>query len=143
MISRKTAIEALAARQFDLLVVGGGLSGAGVALDAAARGLTVGLVERHDFASGSSGGSGKRPEGVDDVRLVLAVLGAADRYGAVAGNRLEATGVVEQGGRAVGAEVLDAECGGRFTVAADRVVDATGVLTGRPAPDARVDRQAI
>src|SRR3954451_21607125 len=59
MTSRKTAIEALAARQFDVVVVGGGITGAGVALDAAARGLTVGLVERRDFASGASGRSSK------------------------------------------------------------------------------------
>lgn len=38
----------------DVLVVGGGITGAGVALDAAARGLRTGLVERDDFASGTS-----------------------------------------------------------------------------------------
>lgn len=38
--------------EFDLLVVGGGATGAGVALDAASRGLRVGLVERDDFSSG-------------------------------------------------------------------------------------------
>ena len=59
MIPRKTAVEALAAEQFDLLVIGGGITGAGVALDAATRGLTVALVERHDFACGSSSRSSK------------------------------------------------------------------------------------
>lgn len=40
--------------EFDLLVVGGGATGAGVAVDAATRGLKVALVERDDFSSGSS-----------------------------------------------------------------------------------------
>lgn len=39
--------------EFDLLIVGGGATGAGVALDAAARGLKVGMVERDDFSSGA------------------------------------------------------------------------------------------
>lgn len=40
--------------EFDLLIVGGGATGSGIALDAAARGLKVGLVERDDFSSGES-----------------------------------------------------------------------------------------
>jgi glycerol-3-phosphate dehydrogenase len=44
---------------FDLLVVGGGITGAGVALDAASRGLKVALVEKDDFASGTSSKSSK------------------------------------------------------------------------------------
>lgn len=43
----------------DLLVIGGGATGAGVALDAATRGLRVGLVERDDFSSGTSSRSTK------------------------------------------------------------------------------------
>lgn len=39
--------------EFDLLVVGGGATGAGVAVDAATRGLKVALVERNDFSSGA------------------------------------------------------------------------------------------
>lgn len=39
--------------EFDLLIVGGGATGAGVAVDAASRGLKVALVERDDFASGT------------------------------------------------------------------------------------------
>lgn len=38
--------------EFDLLIVGGGATGAGIAVDAASRGLRVGLVERNDFSSG-------------------------------------------------------------------------------------------
>lgn len=51
---RATARERLAKRRFDLLVVGGGISGAGIARDAALRGLAVALVDRDDFASGTS-----------------------------------------------------------------------------------------
>ena len=39
--------------QFDILVIGGGATGAGVAVDAATRGLRVALVERDDFSSGA------------------------------------------------------------------------------------------
>lgn len=46
-------------KEFDLLIVGGGATGAGVALDAASRGLKVGLVERDDFSSGQSHGSSR------------------------------------------------------------------------------------
>ena len=41
-------------RQYDLAIVGGGATGLGVALDAAARGFSVVLVESHDFAKGTS-----------------------------------------------------------------------------------------
>jgi glycerol-3-phosphate dehydrogenase len=51
------ALDAMAVRQLDILVVGGGVVGAGVALDAVTRGLTVGLVEGRDWAAGTSGAS--------------------------------------------------------------------------------------
>src|SRR3954452_25231651 len=47
-------LEQLSGRTFDLLVVGGGIYGLAIAYDAAQRGLSVALVERHDFGSGSS-----------------------------------------------------------------------------------------
>ncbi|MBS1848792.1 MAG: FAD-dependent oxidoreductase, partial [Actinobacteria bacterium] len=47
----------------DVLVVGGGVTGCGCALDAAARGLSVGLIERDDFASGTSSKSSKMVHG--------------------------------------------------------------------------------
>lgn len=53
----------LADRRFDLLVVGGGITGAGIARDAARRGLAVGLVERDDFASGTSSRSSRLVHG--------------------------------------------------------------------------------
>ena len=49
----------LGAEQYDLLVIGGGITGAGIALDAAARGIKVALVEKQDFAAGTSSRSTK------------------------------------------------------------------------------------
>jgi glycerol-3-phosphate dehydrogenase len=56
---RSAALSALAATEHQVLVVGGGVVGAGVALDAATRGLSVGLVEARDFGSGTSSRSSK------------------------------------------------------------------------------------
>lgn len=60
---RSTSIEALRGRTFDLVVIGGGVTGAGVVLDAAARGLQAALIERDDFASGTSSKSSKLVHG--------------------------------------------------------------------------------
>ena len=60
---RATALRRLADERFDVLVVGGGITGAGVALDAATRGLRTALVERHDIASGTSSKSSKLVHG--------------------------------------------------------------------------------
>ena len=52
---RAAELDALAAGELvDLVVVGGGITGAGVALDAASRGLSVALLERRDLAHGTS-----------------------------------------------------------------------------------------
>src|SRR5262245_44329653 len=51
---RESAIAALSGEPLHVLVVGGGIVGAGIARDAAMRGLRVGLVEQHDFAFGTS-----------------------------------------------------------------------------------------
>ncbi|HWS35888.1 MAG TPA: glycerol-3-phosphate dehydrogenase/oxidase [Actinoplanes sp.] len=56
---RDVALAALADRELDVLVIGGGVVGAGCALDAVTRGLTVGLVEARDLASGTSSRSSK------------------------------------------------------------------------------------
>jgi glycerol-3-phosphate dehydrogenase len=56
---RAAAWQRLGSEHFDILVVGGGVTGAGVALDAATRGLKVALVEARDFASGTSSRSSK------------------------------------------------------------------------------------
>ena len=63
MIERSQALAALAQDEFDVVVVGGGITGAGVALDAATRGYSVALLERADFASGTSSRSSKLVHG--------------------------------------------------------------------------------
>jgi glycerol-3-phosphate dehydrogenase len=242
VIPRADALDVIARETFDLVVVGGGITGAGVALDAASRGYSVALLEKSDFAAGTSSRSsklvhgglrylqnfdlglvreallerslmvklaphlvrplpmlvpsfgGKRPDrltGVglnmydvmawrrgrdddeewspdrhrivdaaevlemvpalagrdpsaaylfydcqtDDVRLVLSILGEAERFGAIVANRCEVTGLVERGGRAAGILARDREEGGEFEVAAANVINATGVWADRLRPD--------
>jgi glycerol-3-phosphate dehydrogenase len=266
VIERSQALAALSEEEFDVVVVGGGITGAGVALDAATRGYSVALLERADYASGTSSRSSKlvhgglrylqnfdlglvreallerqlmvalaphlvrplplvvpafegahpdrlvgvglnlydvmsvdrdrlrtrrgkrsrgsterrsadksgaeqgpvpgRPEDgeswsperhrvisgeevlellpalagreptsgylfydcqTDDVRLVLTVLGEAERFGAVCANRVDVTGLLEHEGRAQGVRAVDRESGGQFEVRAANVVNATGV----------------
>src|ERR1700694_4121808 len=61
--ARADALDRLADERFDVLVVGGGITGTGVALDAAARGLRTALVEKGDLASGTSSKSSKLVHG--------------------------------------------------------------------------------
>ncbi|HKG16286.1 MAG TPA: glycerol-3-phosphate dehydrogenase/oxidase [Solirubrobacteraceae bacterium] len=262
MISRASAVAALAADEFDVLVIGGGITGAGVALDAASRGYSVALVEKADFAAGTSSRSsklvhgglrylqqfdlglvreallersinvalaphlvrplklvvaafeGQRPDrmlGVglnmydvmsrerlrrgrrrrtgetdsdgdadwsperhrladgdevaellpalaerqptggyvfydcqtDDSRLVLTVLGEAERFGAVCANWLEVTGLIERGGLAAGALVRDGATGAEFEVRAANVVNATGVWADRIRPEELHDEAEV
>ncbi len=63
MFDRDVALSRLADECFDVVVVGGGITGAGVALDAASRGLRTALLERGDFASGTSSKSSKMVHG--------------------------------------------------------------------------------
>jgi glycerol-3-phosphate dehydrogenase len=244
VIARDDALGALQEESFDVVVIGGGITGAGVALDAASRGYSVALVERDDFASGTSsrssklvhgglrylqnfdlglvrealleralmvnlaphlvhplpllvpGFDSKRPDllvGVglnmydvmardrlrrrpgdeewspdrhriisaeetlelipaleqrsptsaylfydcqtDDVRLVLTVLGEAERFGAVIANRAEVTGLIDRGGRAAGVLCLDRLTGTEFELSAENVVNATGVWADQLRPD--------
>jgi glycerol-3-phosphate dehydrogenase len=58
-LSRASRINELKSTEYDLLIIGGGISGAGVARDAASRGMKVALVEADDFASGTSSRSSK------------------------------------------------------------------------------------
>ena len=62
-LTRTAQIARLGQRRFDLLVIGGGITGAGIARDAARRGLDVALVERDDFASGTSSRSSRLVHG--------------------------------------------------------------------------------
>jgi glycerol-3-phosphate dehydrogenase len=277
VIERSQALAALSRSEFDVVVVGGGITGAGVALDAASRGYSVALLERADFAAGTSSRSSKlvhgglrylqnfdlglvreallerqllvalaphlvrplplvvpafdgaRPDrllGVglnlydvmsvdrdrlrtgrsaigrgrrtraergapaendepprseestltgtgeswsperhrtisgeevlellpalaareptsgylfydcqtDDVRLVLTVLGEAERFGAVCANRMDVTGLLERDGLACGVRATDSETDESFEVRAANVVNATGVWADRLRP---------
>lgn len=74
--TRDAAIDELARREFDLLVIGGGIVGAGIAAEAARAGLAVALLDRADFGAGTSSASSKLIHGglrylrLGDVRLV-------------------------------------------------------------------------
>ncbi len=249
MISRDAALEALAGERFDVVVIGGGITGAGVALDAASRGYSVALVEKADFASGTSSRSSKlvhgglrylqnfdlglvreallerqlmvrlaphlvrplklvvpafdgaRPDRLvgiglnmydvmatprlrgrrsrreesesdwsperhrvisgeevmellpalaernptggylfydcqtDDARLVLTILGEAERFGAICANRLEVVELVHEDGRAAGVKVRDHESDSTVIVHAENVINATGVWADRIRPE--------
>jgi glycerol-3-phosphate dehydrogenase len=82
---REQNLERLASESFDLLVIGGGITGAGVALDAAGRGLRTALVERGDFAAGTSSRSSKLVHGglrylqQKEFRLVYEALAERQR----------------------------------------------------------------
>ena len=60
---RKNALARLKNEEFDLLIIGGGATGSGIALDAQLRGLKVALVEKADFCSGTSSRSTKLVHG--------------------------------------------------------------------------------
>ncbi|KHF39318.1 glycerol-3-phosphate dehydrogenase/oxidase [Halalkalibacter okhensis] len=60
---RQTILEDMSKKQLDLLVIGGGITGAGIALDAQVRGLETGLIEMQDFAAGTSSRSTKLVHG--------------------------------------------------------------------------------
>ncbi len=78
--ARADALARLESEEFDVLIVGGGITGCGVALDAASRGLRTALVERDDFASGTSSKSSKLVHGglrylqQREIRLVYDAL---------------------------------------------------------------------
>ncbi len=69
------------------------------------------------------------------MRLVLTILGEAERFGAVMLNGAEVTEVLSRDGRAVGVAAVEAESGERFEVEADNVVNATGVWADRIGPE--------
>src|SRR5215510_8441507 len=77
---RGAMLSRLGTERFDVLVIGGGVTGAGAALDAASRGLRVGLVEARDLAAGASSASSKLIHGglryleMGDIGLVREAL---------------------------------------------------------------------
>ncbi|HET6830384.1 MAG TPA: glycerol-3-phosphate dehydrogenase/oxidase [Solirubrobacterales bacterium] len=267
MIERERALAELGAEPFDVVVIGGGVTGAGVALDAASRGYSTALVERDDWAIGTSSRSSKMVHGglrylqnfdlglvreallerqllvhlaphlvyptpylvptlgddrrdrligiglnmydvmasnrgsrrerrerrsrrdeagdgpdtsnwspdrhrtiageevvemipaleardpksaylfydcqTDDVRLVLTILGEAERFGAVIANRLEVVSLLEHDGRAGGVVCACGESGERIEIEAANVVNATGVWADRIKPGEILDEAEI
>ncbi|HEX2701452.1 MAG TPA: glycerol-3-phosphate dehydrogenase/oxidase [Acidimicrobiales bacterium] len=83
--ARAAALDRMTSEHYDVLVIGGGITGAGVALDAAARGLRTALLERRDFAAGTSSKSSKLVHGglrylqQRELRLVRANLAERQR----------------------------------------------------------------
>ena len=61
--NRSFLLQKLSSEEFDILIIGGGITGAGIALDAASRGIKTALVEKGDFASGTSSRSTKLVHG--------------------------------------------------------------------------------
>jgi glycerol-3-phosphate dehydrogenase len=256
VIPRADALATFERERFDVVVIGGGITGAGVALDAASRGYSVALVERDDYASGTSSRSSKLIHGglrylqkfdlglvrealierallvglaphlvhplpllvtafegrhpdrltgvglnmydvmamrrgpggtrwrrraeddgavpdddwgpdrhrtigpeetvellpalaarrptsaylfydsqTDDARLVLTVLGEAERFGAVCANGCEVTGLLARDARAAGVRIRDRVGGGELELRAANVVNATGVWADRISPE--------
>src|SRR5436189_29124 len=113
----------------DVLVVGMGATGAGVALDAASRGLQVAVLDKGDLASGDLAYAYRYGDcATDDARLVLAVVKAARRFGALAVPYAEVTGLLkDDDGRVSGARVRDHVGGGTVELRARHVINATGV----------------
>jgi glycerol-3-phosphate dehydrogenase len=81
--TRANALRRMADGALDVLVIGGGITGAGVALDAASRGLSVGLIEREDFAAGTSGRSSRLIHGglryLEHLELALVAESVRER----------------------------------------------------------------
>ncbi|MGI8727145.1 MAG: glycerol-3-phosphate dehydrogenase/oxidase [Solirubrobacterales bacterium] len=250
MISREKALTELEAEPFDVIVIGGGVTGAGVALDAASRGYSTAIIERTDWAIGTSSRSSKMVHGglrylqnfdlglvreallerqlmvqlaphlvyptpylvptlgderrdfkigiglnmydvmastrvgqgrkqrpgedggeswapdrhrtisgeealayvpaleprdpkeaylfydcqTDDVRLVLTILGEAERFGAVPANRLAVTSLIERGGKAVGVNARCGLTGSNLRIEGTNVINATGVWADQIRP---------
>src|SRR5471032_927296 len=80
---RAEGVRRLAAEPFDVVVIGGGITGVGCALDAVSRGLRTALVERQDFASGTSSKSSKLVHGgiryLQQREFTLVYEGLAER----------------------------------------------------------------
>ncbi|MBL8961327.1 MAG: glycerol-3-phosphate dehydrogenase/oxidase, partial [Gemmatimonadetes bacterium] len=95
--SRSSALARLASERFDLLVVGGGITGCCIARDAARRGLSVALVERHDFSSGTSAATSRLIHGGLrylknlEVGVVRESLRERRVWGAIAANAVAPT----------------------------------------------------
>ena len=101
---RAQTIRHMKEQTFDVIVIGGGITGADTALDAASRGLTVALLEAQDLASGTSSRSGKTLHGglryLQQFNFSLVRQAAHERNLMV--ERLEVTGMLRDGSRVMG-----------------------------------------
>src|SRR6201986_333971 len=153
--NRDSAVQALAAGPLDVLVIGGGITGAGAALDAASRGLRVGLVESRDLAGGTSSRSSKLIHGglryleQGDFKLVREALRERDLLVTRLAPHLVRPvpflyplyrKVVERPDGSAGLVIYDAMEGGKRPVPHHRHLNARGAL--RRAPALRPDRLA-
>jgi glycerol-3-phosphate dehydrogenase len=152
---RSAALQKLAEGPLDVLVVGGGITGAGAALDAASRGLRVGLVESRDLAAGTSSRSSKLIHGGlrylehGDFKLVREALRERDLLVSRLAPHLVRPvpflyplyrKVVERPYVSAGLVIYDAMEGARRPVPHHRHLSARGAL--RRAPALRPDRLA-
>ena len=82
--ARRRDLQTLASERWDVLVIGGGITGSGVLLDAASRGLRAALVEKEDYAVGTSGRSSRLIHGglryLEQVRIGLVREALAERH---------------------------------------------------------------
>ena len=156
---RSDAIHAMSTHKVDVLVIGGGVTGAGIALDAASRGLTTAIIEAQDWASGTSSRSSRLVHGGLrylynlDFKLVAEALRERGRLlSTIAPHLVEAqpflwplkTPVIERAYSAVGVGMYDAlariGAKGRATVPIQRHLSKAGALRRFPEikPDALV-----
>ena len=148
---RTAALDSLTSQRFDVLIIGGGVTGAGIALDAASRGLSTAIIEGQDWASGTSSRSSRLVHGGLrylynlDFKLVAEALKERGRLlTTIAPHLVEAqpflwplkTPVIERAYSAVGVGMYDAlsriGSGGRKTVPLQRHLTKAGALRRFP-----------
>ncbi|CAB4065768.1 glpA [Lepeophtheirus salmonis] len=140
LVSRSENIASLKNKEYDVLIIGGGVTGSGCALDSITRGLSTALVELDDFGSGTSSRSTKLIHGGErsfyydgthnDARMNLSIALTAARLGATLGNHIKVTNLVKnENGKVVGANVTDEITKDSWTIKAKCVINATGPFT--------------
>lgn len=144
---RSASAQHLSSAPLDVLVVGGGITGSGVARDAAMRGLQVGLIDRHDFAFGTSSRSSRLLHGglryLEQGRIGLVHEASVEKkiVHTIAPHLAEPLAFVfpsyRRAGRPlwqlrVGVKIYDWLCGGR-NFQPSRSLDRAATLTAFPA----------